>query len=285
MQLLRTVLLTGIFTLCSLASTAIASSESLSVLPSFTADATEGFQNSGFVVQFTNTSILIDESCGTLVSYVWSIDNGAEGVDWVYVNGTDATTEHLAVEFVTEGCYNVELSATDCLGPEISQPTEITVAGIPEIFVDEFTTVSFCSNSEAQAFWEIAPHNNNSIDFTVYLQGQPIDSDNLPALSFCTDPDNIQASGVIVLGELQPNDITNPSYTLVFEAIGDISGTVNAVFEVINFTVNEAPELTISTVDLSYCNSDQATVDASPTLGNPPYVASWNINGLSLIHI
>ena len=132
MQLLRTVLLTGILTLYTLASTALASSESLSVLPSFTADATEGFQNSGFVVQFTNTSLAIDESCGTPVSYSWFIDNGTEGVDWVYVNGTNATTEHLAVEFITEGCYNVELSATDCLGSATSMDSndsEITIAG------------------------------------------------------------------------------------------------------------------------------------------------------------
>ena len=30
-----------------------------SVVPSFTADGTEGFQNSGFVVQFTNVSLAL----------------------------------------------------------------------------------------------------------------------------------------------------------------------------------------------------------------------------------
>ena len=67
MQAIRTVLIFGIFILCSTFQLAWSSEGSTSVLPSFVVDATEGLQGSGFVVHFTNTSVGVDESCGTTV--------------------------------------------------------------------------------------------------------------------------------------------------------------------------------------------------------------------------
>ena len=112
MQALRSVLVLGFLAICVTFQSAQASSEIQNVLPSFTVDATEGVQASGFVVHFTNTSINVDETCGLPVSYAWTIDNGAMGVDWILVEGTTETTTDLAVEFITQGCYNVQVEVS-----------------------------------------------------------------------------------------------------------------------------------------------------------------------------
>ena len=135
MQAIRTVLIFGIFILCSTFQLAWSYEGSTSVLPSFVVDATEGLQGSGFVVHFTNTSVGIDESCGTPVSYGWTIDNGVEGVDWDYVEGTSATTVDLAVEFYIEGCYNVILTGTDCAGVNFLSLRKLLLQVIPSCFI------------------------------------------------------------------------------------------------------------------------------------------------------
>ena len=80
MQSIRTFLFTGILAICAVFQVAVAAEDGTNVLPSFTVDVTEGAQASGLVVHCTNTSINIDETCGTDVSYTWTIDNGTMGV-------------------------------------------------------------------------------------------------------------------------------------------------------------------------------------------------------------
>jgi hypothetical protein len=62
----------------------IASDTELLVLPSFVIDVTEGAENASFVVHCTNTSLNIDETFGTNVFYDWSLNNGVQGVDWIF---------------------------------------------------------------------------------------------------------------------------------------------------------------------------------------------------------
>ena len=72
-----------VFCLIALNSTfIIASNTELLVLPSFVIDVNEGAENVGFVVHCTNTSLNIDETCGTTVVYDWSLNNGVQGVDF-----------------------------------------------------------------------------------------------------------------------------------------------------------------------------------------------------------
>ena len=274
MQSIRSVLILGFLAFCATFQSAQASSEIQNVLPSFTVDATEGVQASGFVVHFTNTSINVDETCGVPVSYAWTIDNGAMGVDWILVEGTTGTSTDLAVEFITQGCYNVQLVASDCNNVASSAPTEITVAGPPEIFVDDFTAFSTCSNGLAEALWQMASNNNNTINFNVFIDGAPLWSNTYQGLSFCTDPGTIFFADVVSAGFLQPG-----MHQLIFQAQGDLY-TIPTV-EIVDFEVFEAPTLSATTSASAFCSYEQATVQANIDFGLAPYVVDWSIDGLS----
>ena len=274
MQAIRTVLFFGIFMLCSTFQLAWSSEGSTSVLPSFVVDATEGLQGSGFIVHFTNTSVGIDESCGTPVSYAWTIDNGVEGIDWNYVEGTGATTVDLAVEFFIEGCYNVILTGTDCAGVNFSQPEEITVAGDPELFYTNYSSDGTCTNGEAQIAFEIAPHNNNNLNLSVYVDGAPYgEIYSYQTFLFCIDPSNFLFSNTIIIEGLTPGQ-----HQIILFLEGDVSPNPVTILE--NINVYEAPELTLSSSNFSFCSDEEAFVNATIENGLGPYLAEWYINGI-----
>ncbi|MAO45735.1 MAG: hypothetical protein CL823_01145 [Crocinitomicaceae bacterium] len=274
MQSTRTFLFTGILAIFAVFQVAVAAEDGTNVLPSFTVDVTEGAQASGLVVHCTNTSINIDETCGTNVSYAWSIDNGAMGVDWILVEGTTETTQNLAVEFITQGCYNITLTASDCNNVANTSPTEITIAGPPQLIIDDFTSVSTCSNGQAEALWQMASNNNNSVNFNVFIDGAPLFSNNYGGLSSCITPGTILFADVISAGFLSPG-----MHQLIFQAQGDLYNI--PTIEIIDFEVFEAPSLSISTSAGAFCSYEQATVNANINFGLQPYVIDWSIDGLS----
>jgi gliding motility-associated-like protein len=251
-----------------------ASETNIAVLPSFTVDATQGAEAAGFVVHCTNTSINIDESCGTTVTYSWDINNGVQGTDWIFVEGTSSTTQDLAIEFINQGCYIVTLTATDCNNTSDSAPLELTVAGAPEIFVSDFTAFSTCSNGLAEALWQMASNNNNNIDFEVLIDGAPLYTNSYQGLSFCTTPGTIYFADVVSAGFLSAG-----MHTLTFTATGDLFTTPTV--ESVNFEVFESPSLSINSDATAYCSLSEAVVQANINFGLPPYVIDWSIDGLS----
>ena len=252
----------------------IASDTELLVLPSFTLDVDEGPESAGFTVHCTNTSLNIDETCGTTVVYDWSLNNGVQGVDWIFVEGTSSTTTDLAIEFINQGCYLITLNATDCNNSSDSAPQEITVAGAPEIFVNDFTSTSTCSNGLAEALWQMASNNNNTINFEIFIDGVPLFSNTYNGLSFCTTPGQILFADVISAGFLSAG-----WHQLLFVASGDVYTTPTTLF--IDFEVFEAPVLSLNSDELIFCESSEALIQANINFGLAPYVVDWSIGGLS----
>ncbi len=273
MQAIRTVLFFGILTLSSIFQEAWSFEGSASVLPLFTTDATEGLQGSGFVVHFTNTSVGINESCGTPVSYAWTIDNGSEGVDWDYVESTNANTVDLAVEFYNEGCYDVTLIGTDCAGVNSTQPLEITVAGDPELFYTNYATNGTCTNGIAQIAFEIAPHNNNELNLSVYVDGAPYGVPySYQTFLFCTEPSDVLFTDIIIIEDLSPGN-----HQIILFLEGDLSQNTVTILE--NIVVYEAPELTLSSENLAFCSDEEIEVNATIENGLNPFLLEWYING------
>jgi gliding motility-associated-like protein len=277
MQAIRSFLFFGLLVISSMLNEVAASEDVVLVLPSFTVDATLGAANSGFIVHCTDTSLNIDETCGTTVTYDWALDNGVQGTDWIFVEGTSSTTQDIAIEFFSQGCYSITVTVTDCINTAESLATEITVAGPPEIIVEDFTAVSTCSNGLAEAFWQLAPNNNNNVEFTVLIDGDiasPLLVANLPSLSFCSTPGTILHTSIISAGVL-----TAGNHTLTFTAIGDISTT--PVVVTVDFDVFEAPTLSVTADQAAYCSNSLATVTADINFGLPPYLLDWSIDGLT----
>ena len=277
MQAIRTFLFIGITAISALFQTASASETAAVVIPSFSVNATSGIEGAGFIVNCTNTSLAIDEtSCGTPVAYVWAIDTGTEGVDWIYINGTSALTTNISIEFINQGCYNISLFATDCGGNAISEQTEITVAGPVEITVQDFTAISNCTNGTVEVFWQMADNNNNTIDFNMFLDGNPVTSatDQYFGASSCTEPGTIYNAQLEIIGFLSPG-----THELIVQAQGDLFPNPTIVIE--NFEVFEAAELSISTNSQAYCSYEQATVQADINLGSGPYIINWSIDGVT----
>lgn len=276
MQAIRTFLFLGIISLSSINQKVTASELSSIVIPSFTVDSSSGIEGDGYIVNFTNTSSAINESCGLDVTYVWAIDTGTEGIDWVYVNGTNATSEDLAIEFITQGCYNVTLFASDCNGNAISNETEITVAGPIQLIVQDFTAISNCTNGSVEVFWQMASNNNNTIDFSMFLDGAPVSSsfDTFSGLSSCTDPGSILHANTEIIGFLTPG-----SHQLIVQAQGDLFP--EPVFDIQSFEVYEAAELILVSDAQAYCANQQAEVQAQISLGLGPYILDWSIDGIT----
>jgi len=266
-----------VFVFCMIAMNStfmIASDTELLVLPSFTLDVDEGPESAGFTVHCTNTSLNIDETCGTTVVYDWSLNNGVQGVDWIFVEGTSSTTTDLAIEFINQGCYLITLNATDCNNSSDSAPQEITVAGAPEIFVNDFTSTSTCSNGLAEALWQMASNNNNTINFEIFIDGVSLFSNTYNGLSFCTTPGQILFADVISAGFLSAG-----WHQLLFVASGDVYTTPTTLF--IDFEVFEAPVLSLNSDELIFCESSEALIQANINFGLAPYVVDWSIGGLS----
>ena len=264
-----------VFCLIAMSSAFITASDTeLLVLPSFVIDVTEGAENAVFVVHCTNTSLNIDETCGTTVVYEWSLNNGVQGVDWIFVEGTSSTTTDIAIEFINQGCYLISLNATDCNNSSDSSPTEVTVAGPPEIFVNDFTASSTCSNGLAEALWQMASNNNNTINFEIYIDGNPLFSNTYNGLSFCTTPGQILFADVISAGFLSAG-----WHQLLFVASGDVYTTPTTLF--IDFEVFEAPILSFNSSETVFCSNFDPVVQANINFGLAPYVVDWSLDGFS----
>ena len=47
------------------------------------------------------------------IGWTWSVSPGAEGIDYTFVNGTDASSQNPTIQFITSGFYAIGLTATD----------------------------------------------------------------------------------------------------------------------------------------------------------------------------
>jgi gliding motility-associated-like protein len=208
------------------------------VLPSFTVDATQGGVSSGFIVHTTNTTTDIDTGCPNPEVYTWSVSSGVQGVDWNFVEGTSANDVDVAIEFITQGCYEIQMSVLECATQNSATPIDITVAGSPDITINDTASLSTCTNIDGGTLWQLASNNNLSVDFEILLDGAPLFSETLIASSSCTPPGIIDFGNVFSTGFL-----TAGMHQLVFNATGDID--VQTTTFVVDFEIFQTPSITL----------------------------------------
>jgi hypothetical protein len=130
--------------------------DNIFILPSFTVDATQGAGSSGFIVHTTNTTIDIDTGCVNPEVYTWSVSGGVEGFDWGFAEGTSANDVTVAIEFMTQGCYQIQMSVLECATQNSATPIDITVAGQPNITFNDISSLSSCTNINVGTLWQLA---------------------------------------------------------------------------------------------------------------------------------
>ena len=233
--------------------------DNLFILPSFTVDATQGAGSSGFIVHTTNTTIDIDTGCANPEVYTWSVSGGTQGVDWVFAEGTSANDVTVAIEFITQGCYQIQMSVLECATQNNATPIDITVAGQPDITFNDISSLTSCTNVNVGTLWQLATNNNLSVDFEILLDGNPLSSDTFLPSTSCTVPGSVDFADVFSTGFLMAG-----MHQLVFNATGDINTTTTTV--VIDFEIFQTPSITLfvppvcedSPVDCSVFTSEPA---------------------------
>jgi gliding motility-associated-like protein len=234
--------------------------DNIFILPSFTVDATEGAGSSGFIVHTTNTTIDIDTDCALPEVYTWSVNGGVQGFDWEFAEGTSENDVTVAIEFITQGCYQIQMSVLECNTQNNATPIEITVAGQPDITFNDISSLSSCTNINVGTLWQLASNNNLSVDFEILLDGSPLSSNTYIASASCTTPGLVDFADVFSTGFLIAG-----MHQLVFNATGDINTVTTTV--VINFEIFQTPSITLfvppvcedSPVDCSVFTSEPAT--------------------------
>ena len=227
--------------------------ETAVILPSFSVDTTQGAADSGFIVHATNTATHIDEECPVPEVYNWSVADGVQGVDWDFVEGTSLHDEHVAIEFVTQGCFQIQMNVIECFTQNIAPPIDITVAGTPEIMVNDIAPLSTCEDINVSSLWFFATNNNVSVDFEILIDGDVLFSNTYFASDFCNSPGFLDFTDLFETGLL-----TVGMHQLVFHATGDINTqttTLSIDFEIyVGFCSG--------CVDSNACNFDtDASVD------------------------
>ena len=141
--------------------------ENIFILPSFTVDATQGVGSSGFIVHTTNTTTDIDTGCAQPEVYTWSVSGGAQGVDWVFAEGTAANDVTVAIEFITQGCFQIQMWVLECNTQNTATPIEITVAGQLGITITACDSYDWNGNTytESGSYTHEVETNNSSISF------------------------------------------------------------------------------------------------------------------------
>ena len=234
---LRGALLAFTLILSSAISFAI-EAEEVFILPSFDVDLTQGASDSGFIVHATNTTTDIDPNCTDPIDYTWSVSDGVEGIDWDFVEGTSASDEDVAIEFITQGCYDIHMSAEECLTGNSAAPETITVAGKPNVTSPD-ADLSSCTNINVETQWLLASNNNASVDFDISLDGISIFSDTSTGALTCNTIDAIDFSNVISIGLLSEG-----MHQLVFTATGDINNNTDPL--IFDFEIFPIPSISLS---------------------------------------
>ena len=166
------------------------------------APALQGAGSSGFIVHTTNTTIDIDTGCANPEVYTWSVNGGTQGLDWVFAEGTSANDVTVAIEFITQGCYQIQMSVLECATQNNATPIEITVAGQPDITFNDISSLTSCTNINVGTLWQLASNNNLSVDFDILLDGNPLSSETFIASTSCTDPGVVDFADVFSTGFL-----------------------------------------------------------------------------------
>jgi len=71
------------------------------------------FEASKKIICNADTVQLMDWSFQNPSSWTWTISPGTENVDWVYVSSSNSNSQNPTVQFLTQGVYQVELTASD----------------------------------------------------------------------------------------------------------------------------------------------------------------------------
>lgn len=98
-------------------------------------------------------------------SWTWTVSPGTEGVDYMFVGGTDATSQNPEIEFLSGGYYDISLTATDGVTSDSETKTGYiqvlpTANTLP--FIERFEDYSSLSATEQWTVFN--PGNNNTFE-------------------------------------------------------------------------------------------------------------------------
>lgn len=123
----------------------------------FTASQTEIC--SGTVVTFS------DYTYHGPTAWTWSVSPGTEGIDFIFVGGTDANSQNVEIEFVSGGFYDISLMATDGVSSDTEVKTSyIQVLPTPNTlpFIERFEDYTSLGSTDQWTVFN--PGNNNSFE-------------------------------------------------------------------------------------------------------------------------
>ena len=164
--------------------------------PTFTSNNTEGC--APFNISINNTTNLTDQ-CGT-PTYEWTVvytpDFCGTGIDFNFINGTDANSVNPEIEFVNPGTYEIVLEATNSCGIASSVQLEIFIKSPPQVTLDDIDdfcasdsvitpsfTVENCGPNQPIYNWSINI-GTSPVDWE-FINGTNINSEN-PEIEFFT---------------------------------------------------------------------------------------------------
>jgi gliding motility-associated-like protein len=194
------------------------------------------------------------------------VSGGVQGLDWEFAEGTAANDVTVAIEFMTQGCYQIQMSVLECSTQNNATPIDITVAGQPDITFNDISSLSSCTNINVGTLWQLASNNNLSVDFEILLDGNPLSSNTYIASTSCTTPGLVDFAEVFSTGFLIAG-----MHQLVFNATGDINTVTTTV--VIDFEISQAPSITIDADITEGCSPVTVNFNSTATLSS---VSAWN---------
>jgi len=101
-------------------------------LTNFSADYQE--TTVGSIVSLTDNSINFPDT------WAWSITPGVEGVDYLFTNGTDASSQNPTIQFIVANIYSVTLNSSNDSGADTEEKTDyITILDQTEVPTADFS--------------------------------------------------------------------------------------------------------------------------------------------------
>lgn len=127
-----------------------------------------------------------DYSFSNPISWSWTVSPGTEGIDFIYISGTDGTSDEPEIQFLTPGSYSISLTAGDGVTSDVETKndyirvlTDQTFTPFLESF-EPFTTLSASNywleeNDGGNEAWEVVTNVGRTGQQSVKLAnyGQP----------------------------------------------------------------------------------------------------------------
>ena len=209
------------------------------------------------------------ESCGA-TDYYWIITDLSKdkkanyGTDYLYINETDSFNVEPDLEFLTPGCYSVELRAENRCGPVTTEPVEITVLSPPIAMLSGSNEL--CEGGQLTFTGTGSAGNEELVDYQWYLDGVP-NPDGQFVFPTCSGDDMQSNEQVFEFSE-------DGTYDVLFE----VENSCGVQSEATQVTVYPLPEVSVLPLALEACEGDSVFFESS---GATSYVWDFDANPLS----